>query len=143
VAGLPRDISEFASSLEKWVRMQEAILKMFENSEEDIANSDRLEIINSTRIAFNHMIRTLKAFDQWLQDPFIATHIPRELLVEVWRETVRALRILLQLDIKHTSEVRQLITEKYYKGTLNPIVSQIRLEVPSGEEARGGPSLSI
>lgn len=140
---MPRDISEFASSLEKWVKMQESVLRMFEESEESIANGDRLELINSTRVAFNHLIRTLKAFDQWLQDPFIATHIPRELLVEVWRETVKALRIILQLDIKHTSEVRQLITEKYYEGELNPIVSQIRLEVHAGEEGRGGPSLSI
>lgn len=141
---MPRDIGEFAASLEKWVKMQESVLRIFEESEEEISKSDRLEIINSTRIAFNHLIRTLKAFDQWLQDPFIATHIPRELLVEVWKETVRALKIILTLDIKHTSEVRQLITEKFYEGTLNPIVSQLRLELTSGEEERrGSPSLSI
>jgi len=139
-----RDIGEFEKSLEKWVKMQEAVLRLFEEAEERVANSDRLEIINSTRTAFNHLIRTLKAFDQWLQDPFIATHIPHELLVEVWRETVKALKILIALDIRHTSEVKNIISELYYEGKLNPIVSQLRLEItPSEEDRGGGPSLSI
>jgi len=139
---LPRDISDFVSTLEKWVRMQEAVLKTFEEADSRIENADRLEIVTSTRIAFNHLIRTLKAFDQWLQDPFIVTHIPRDLLLEVWKETLKALEIILKLDIKHTSEVKQLIAESYYEGKLNPLVSQLRAEL-SEEERRGGMSLSM
>lgn len=139
---MPRDISDFVSTLEKWVRMQEAVLKTFEEADSRIENADRLEIVTSTRIAFNHLIRTLKAFDQWLQDPFIVTHIPRDLLLEVWKETLKALEIILKLDIKHTSEVKQLIAESYYEGKLNPLVSQLRAEL-SEEERRGGMSLSM
>jgi len=141
---VPRDISEFTSTLEKWVRMQESVLKTFMESDERISNADRLEIVTATRIAFNHLIRTLKAFDQWLQDPFIVTHIPRDMLLEVWRETLKALEIIVKLDIKHTSEVKQLIAESYYEGKLNPIVSQLRFELLGEEETRrGGVSLSM
>ncbi|MEB2837287.1 MAG: DUF2153 domain-containing protein [Desulfurococcales archaeon] len=141
---MPRDISEFTSTLEKWVRMQESVLKTFMESDERISNADRLEIVTATRIAFNHLIRTLKAFDQWLQDPFIVTHIPRDMLLEVWRETLKALEIIVKLDIKHTSEVKQLIAESYYEGKLNPIVSQLRFELLGEEETRrGGVSLSM
>lgn len=137
---MARDIGEFASTLDKWVKMQESVLKTFKEVDSRVESSDRLEIVTTTRIAFNHLIRTLKAFDQWLQDPFIVTHIPRELLLEVWRETLKALEIILTLDIKHTSEVKQLIAESYYEGKLNPLVSQLRLEE---ESRRGGVSLSI
>ncbi len=141
---MPRDISEFTSTLEKWVRMQESVLKTFMESDERISSADRLEIVTATRIAFNHLIRTLKAFDQWLQDPFIVTHIPRDKLLEVWRETLKALEIIVKLDIKHTSEVKQLIAESYYEGKLNPIVSQLRFELLGEEETRrGGVSLSM
>lgn len=142
---MPRDISEFVNTLDKWVKMQESVLKTFKEVDSRIASADRLEIVTSTRIAFNHLIRTLKAFDQWLQDPFIVTHIPRDLLLEVWRETLKALEIILALDIRHTSEVKQLIAESYYEGKLNPLVSQLRLELGHGEEEgrRGGVSLSM
>ena len=138
------EVQEFLSSLERWVKMQERVLETFRESKERVDNADRLEIIHAIRIAFNHMIRTLKAFDQWLQDPFITSHIPREMLLEVWNKTYKILEELLELDIKHTSDVMEVIYKASREGTLNPITSRLR-EAASTEERppRGGPTLSI
>ena len=132
-----REIQEFLNNLDKWVKFQEAVLEAFREAKGRIDSADRLEMVYAIRIAFNHMIRTLKAFDQWLQDPFIVTHIPREALVEVWETTFKMLEMLLELDIKHTSEVRDLIEDAFHRGALNPITSQLRALVGQ-EERRGG-----
>jgi hypothetical protein len=128
------EVQDFVDSLERWVKMQERVLDTFRNSKELIENGDRLDLIQATRIAFNHMIRTLKAFDQWLQDPFIVSHIPREKLLEVWRVTYKLLEELLELDIKHTSDVMNIIYEASRSGKLNPITSKLREAVLGTEE---------
>ena len=138
------EIQDFVDSLERWVRMQERVLETFKNSKELVEQGDRLDLIQATRIAFNHMIRTLKAFDQWLQDPFIVSHIPREKLLEVWMITYKLLEELLELDIKHTSDVMNIIYEASRTGRLNPITSKLREAVLGGEERPSrGTTLSI
>ncbi len=138
------EIQDFVSSLERWVKMQERILETFRDSKEIIENGDRLDLIQATRIAFNHMIRTLKAFDQWLQDPFITSHIPREQLLEVWKTAYSLLEQLLELDIKHTSEVMNIIYEASKNGKLNPITSKLREAILASEERPSrGTTLSI
>ncbi len=131
-----REIQEFLNNLERWVRLQEAVLETFRNYKDQVEQSDRLDLVIAIRMAFNHLMRTLKAFDQWLQDPFIVSHIPREKLLEVWSVTFKMLEDLLELDIKHTSEVRDLIEDAYHEGKLNPITTQLR-EVLGGDERRG------
>ncbi len=131
-----REIQEFLGNLERWVRLQEAVLETFRNYKDQVERSDRLDMVIAIRMAFNHLMRTLKAFDQWLQDPFIVSHIPREKLLEVWGITFKMLEELLELDIKHTSEVRDLIEDAYHEGKLNPITTQLR-EILGGEERRG------
>ncbi len=137
-----REMQEFLNNLERWVRLQEAVLDTFRSYKEQIEQSDRLDIVIAIRMAFNHMIRTLKAFDQWLQDPFIVSHIPKEKLLEVWNTTFKLLELLLELDIKHTSEVRDLIEDAYHEDKLNPITSQLR-EILSTEERRGDTSSTL
>ena len=80
----------FLRNLEDWVRTQKRVLETFRNYEKEIEASDRLNIVVATRAAFQHMMRTIKAFDNWLQDPVIVAHLPREMLVEVWKVMYRS-----------------------------------------------------
>ncbi|WP_460125578.1 DUF2153 family protein [Stetteria hydrogenophila] len=137
-----REMREFLDNLERWVKMQEAVLDTFRTYKDQIDKSDRLEMVIAIRIAFNHMIRTLKAFDQWLQDPFIVSHIPREKLLEVWNATFKMLEMLLELDINHTSDVRDIIEEAYHEGKLNPITSQLK-EILGFSERRSDSSSTL
>ncbi|MEM0366430.1 MAG: DUF2153 family protein [Acidilobaceae archaeon] len=132
-------------SLERWVAVQKVILENFKQIDERIRNSDRLDIIIHTRLAFNHVIRTLRAFDDWLQDPFISSNIPRDLLLEVWSTSLKLVETLLELDIKHTSEVKSIIEKAIKEGQVSPILAQLRdLAAPRGEEReRRGPAISI
>ncbi|MEM4738743.1 MAG: DUF2153 family protein [Acidilobaceae archaeon] len=140
-----RDMGEFVRSLERWVAVQKVILENFKQIDERIRNSDRLDIIIHTRLAFNHVIRTLRAFDDWLQDPFISSNIPRDLLLEVWSTSLKLVETLLELDIKHTSEVKNIIEKAIKEGQVSPILAQLRdLAAPRGEEReRRGPAISI
>ncbi len=127
------DIDEFLHNLDRWIAMQQSMLQMFKDNEEKVAESDRLEIIVNTRLAFNHMMRTIKAFDDWLQDPFITINAPKELLVDVWRRTIKILEELLQLDIDHTSGMRKTLEDYAKNGKLNPLVVRFR-EIGSAEQ---------
>lgn len=140
-----RDMGEFVRSLERWVAVQKVILENFKQIDERIRNSDRLDIIIHTRLAFNHVIRTLRAFDDWLQDPFISSNIPRDLLLEVWSTSLKLVETLLELDIKHTSEVKNIIEKAIKEGQVSPILAQLRdLAAPRGEEReRRGQAISI
>lgn len=143
--GQTRDVSEFVRSLERWIALQKVVLDSFKQIDSRVRASDRLDIIIHTRIAFNHMIRTLRAFDDWLQDPFISSNIPRELLLEVWSTSLKLMETLLELDIKHTTEVKNLIEKAIKEGQISPIIAQLRdLALPRGEEKeRRGPAISI
>ncbi|MCE4611522.1 MAG: DUF2153 family protein [Desulfurococcales archaeon] len=137
----PRDIAGFVRSLERWVTLQRMILDNFKKADERVREADRLEIIIHTRIAFNHLIKTLKAFDDWLQDPFISSNIPRDLLIEVWDTTLKITEMLLELDIKHTSAVKDLIEEAVREGRISPLL-QLR-DIGLGRENRRGEGHSM
>jgi len=124
----------FLKQLDEWVKMQRRVLETFKETKEKIDEGDRLEIIVATRAAFQHMLRTIKAFDNWLQDPVIIAHVPREMLLEVWEVMYRVLEELLQIDIKHTSDVRNLLEKLAKEGKINPLVAAAR----GGEEEEAG-----
>ena len=83
---------------------------------------DRLDLILATRVAFQHIMRTIKAFDQWLQDPQIIRHMPKEMLEDVMKTTWSLLETLLELDIRHTSEFRDLVLKLSKEGKLDPLI---------------------
>ncbi len=112
----------FFANLEEWVRMQKKTLETFRNVFENSKGADRLELILAIRAAFQHMIKTLKAFDDWLQDPMILSHMPRELLDDVWQTTYQLLRSLLELDIRHTTAMKEHMEKLYREGKMNPLV---------------------
>ncbi|MCE4608036.1 MAG: DUF2153 domain-containing protein [Caldisphaeraceae archaeon] len=132
-----QDVNEFLKNLDRWIGMQESVLESFTKNYSRVRESDRLDIIVHTRIAFNHIIRTLKAFDDWLQDPFITTNAPKESLVKVWDQTVNILQEILKMDIGHTSQMRDTLEKLSKEGKLNPIIIRFREGPESRNEGRG------
>lgn len=125
----------FVANLEHWVEAQKLVLSSVRKVEDQLRGADRLELILATRMAFRHMIRTLEAFDKWLQDPFIIGHMPREMLEEVQRKAWELLQQLLELDISHTTQFRDYMLKLAREGKLNPLLSTQR------EEERGTPGV--
>jgi hypothetical protein len=111
----------FANNLTNWIEAQKTFLDTITSMEKDLEDSDRLELILATRTAFNHMIKTIEAFDRWLQDPFIVGHMPREMLLEVQKSVWEILKKLLELDIKHTSAFRDVLLNLSDAGKINPL----------------------
>jgi len=121
-------IKLFANNLTSWVEAQKTFLDSAKSIERELENADRLELILATRAAFAHMIKTIEAFDKWLQDPFIIGHMPRDMLLDIQRKTWEILKSLLELDIKHTSEFRDRLLSLAESGKLNPILYAPREE---------------
>ncbi len=126
----------FLKQLDEWVKMQKKLLQTFRETAEKVEQGDRLDLIVATRAAFQHMMRTIKAFDNWLQDPVIIAHVPKEMLLEVWKVMYNVLQQLLEIDIKHTSDVRNLLEQLAREGKLNPLVATVRQA--GGEEEETG-----
>ena len=110
-------------NLEAWVKRQKEIIESFKKAEKGYEEADRLELIIMARQAFQHMMRTIQAFDQWLQEPMVISHMPREMLVELWSVLRNIFYELLELDIKHTSEFAEHIKKLSEEGRLNPILT--------------------
>lgn len=124
-------VRAFASTLDQWVEVQKLVLSSVLRVEGQLRDADRLELILASRMAFRHMIRTLEAFDRWLQDPFIVGHMPREMLEDVQRKAWDLLKQLLELDINHTSQFKEYFAKLAKEGRLNPL-----LAAQGGEERR-------
>ncbi len=112
----------FYEHLSEWVKMQKRVLETIEKVSEELKDADRLSLIIATRTAFQHIMRTIKAFDQWLQDPFVINHMPREMILEVQEKVWKILKEILELDIKHTSEFRDHINKLAREGKLSPLL---------------------
>lgn len=121
-------IKLFANNLTNWVEAQKNFLDSARSIEPELENADRLELILATRAAFAHMVKTIEAFDKWLQDPFIVGHMPREMLLDIQKNVWEILERLLELDIKHTSEFREMMLRLAESGKLNPILFAPREE---------------
>ncbi len=117
-------------NLDAWVKKQKEVLESFKKAGENIEELDRLDLVVLNRAAFQHMAKTITAFDQWLQEPFVISHMPREMLVDVWVTVREILFKLLELDIRHTSQFKEHVEKLAAEGKLNPILS------PGKEETR-------
>lgn len=115
-------VKMFAANLTNWIEAQKNFLTSATLMEKQLEKADRLELVLATRAAFAHIVKTVEAFDKWLQDPFIVGHMPREMLIEIQKSVWETLKKLLELDIKHTSEFRDLILKLAEKGQLHPLL---------------------
>jgi len=116
--------SGYLSNLDEWIKMQKNLLETIKELEKKYESEDvdRLDLILATRVAFQHIMRTIKAFDQWLQDPQIIKHMPKEMLEDVRKTTWEILETLLELDIRHTSQFKELIIKLNKEGKLDPLI---------------------
>ncbi|MEM1644424.1 MAG: DUF2153 family protein [Ignisphaera sp.] len=136
-------MSSLYESLSRWIEMQKKIKEWFDSVYDNVKKGDRLDLILYTRMAFQHILRTIKAFDNWLQDPFIISNIPREELEAVWEITHSLLQQLLELDVKHTSSVRDYLAKLEKEGKINPILIDILGEGSRRKEDRERVTLSM
>lgn len=136
-------MSSLYENLTRWVEMQKRIKEWFDNIYNSVKKGDRLELILYTRMAFQHMLRTIKAFDNWLQDPFIISNMPREELEAVWEATYSLLQQLLDLDVKHTTSVRDYLAKLEKEGKISPLLMETLGEGIRRREDRERITLSI
>lgn len=129
----------FFSNLESWVKRQSMVKEMFEKAEQNYNELDRLALITLSRLAFQHMGKTIEAFDQWLKDPMITSHMPREMLVELWSKLRVILYELIELDIEHTSKFSEHLRKLAEENALNPLFAFEKEE----KETRRGVSPTI
>ncbi|MET1159955.1 MAG: DUF2153 domain-containing protein [Thermoprotei archaeon] len=132
-------MSSLFPHLETWIKKQYEVMELFKKAEENYENADRLDLIILSRMAFQHMMKTIEAFDQWLKEPMITSHMPREMLVELWSKLRKIFYELIELDIEHTSKFSEHIRKLEAEGKLNPILSTGKLE----RETRRSPITSI
>lgn len=112
-------------SLSEWVDMQKKAVEMFGQINSTAEFADRLTLVLIIRQAFQHMIKTLKAFDQWLNDPFILSYVTKDMLMDVWSTSYSILNTLLELDIRHTLTVKEMAEKLIKEGKL-PIYMELR-----------------
>ncbi len=137
-------MSSLYDNLTQWIEMQKKIKEWFNNVYENVNKGDRLELILYTRMAFQHIMRTLKAFDSWLQDPFIISNMPKEQLEDVWKTVFALLQQLLELDVRHTEGFRDHILALEKEGKLSPMLIEIFSEGARRRRGeREGVTLSI
>mgnify|MGYP001772730198 CR=1 FL=1 len=129
-------MSSLFPHLDAWVKRQLEIMELFKKAGENIDKADRLDLILLSREAFKHMMRTIEAFDQWLREPLVTSHMPREMLLELWSKLRSILYELIMLDVEHTSKFSEHIKKLETEGRLNPILVTGRLEKEREESRR-------
>jgi len=111
----------FFENLDSWVKRQSMVKEMFKKAEQNYEELDRLALITLSRLAFQHMEKTIEAFDQWLKDPMITSHMPREMLVELWSRLRNILYELIDLDMDHTSKFSEHLKKLAEEDAINPL----------------------
>ncbi|MEM0199319.1 MAG: DUF2153 family protein [Desulfurococcaceae archaeon] len=129
----------FYENLESWVKKQLEVKSLFMKAEEAYREADRLTLITLSRLAFQHMERTIEAFDNWLKDPLITTHMPREMLVDLWEKLRQIFYLLIDLDVEHTSKFSEYLRKLEENNMINPLFT-IRLVREEKEQKRQPPT---
>ncbi|MEM0001539.1 MAG: DUF2153 family protein [Desulfurococcaceae archaeon] len=135
-------MDSFYDNLEVWVKRQKEIKEMFMKAEENYKEADRLTLITLSRLAFQHMEKTIEAFDNWLKDPMITTHMPRELLIELWDNLREIFYKLIELDIEHTSKFAEHLKKLESSESVSPLFT-LRITREEKETRRRQPPTPI
>ena len=135
-------MSSFYENLEAWVKRQKETKELFMKAEKNYQEADRLTLITLSRLAFQHMERTIEAFDNWLKDPMITTHMPKELLVELWTQLRDIFYKLIDLDIEHTTKFAEHLKNLENQNEVNPLFT-LRLQREEREYRRRQPHTPI
>ncbi len=104
----------FIRSMQDWVAEQKKILELAIKSYEskNYKETDRLNLLLASRTAFQHISRTIKGFENWLQNPAIISVMPKEMLEEIYLKIWKLMIDLIEFDIKHTSDFLNHLKDK-------------------------------
>lgn len=139
VSRVTSDVSRLVAqlnSLSEWIEMQKATIETFKEINSSISEADRLTLVLLIRKAFDHIMKTVREFDKWLENPLVLSYIDKEMLQEVWGGVFKLLVELLELDIKHTASVRDNAIKMLKSGKLPPVIMEFRRARTEEEETR-------
>lgn len=94
----------FIRSMQEWVEEQKKILDVAKKNLESFKNADRLTLLIASRTACQHISRTIKGFENWLQNPAIISLMPQDMLKEIHEKIWKLMIELVEFDAKHTNE---------------------------------------
>lgn len=123
----------FIKSLTEWVESQKKILEGTKDALKDLEQADRLMLILAARSACYHIARTIRGFDSWLQNPMVIGLMPAEMAKEVQQKLYEIMFMLMEFDVKHTSDFVELLSKMMEEGKLPKILFE---RVERKEEAR-------
>ncbi|MEM2058528.1 MAG: DUF2153 family protein [Thermoproteota archaeon] len=112
----------FLKSLTEWVEGQKKTMEGAKEALKDLEGADRLMLILASRNACYHIARTIRGFDSWLQNPMVIGLMPAEMAREVQKKLYEIMFILMEFDIKHTSEFVDLLSKLIDEGRLPRIL---------------------
>lgn len=112
----------FLKSLTEWVESQKKALEGAKESLKELEGADRLMLILASRNACYHIARTIRGFDSWLQNPMVIGLMPPEMAKEVQEKLYEIMFMLMEFDIKHTSEFVDLLSKLIDEGKLPKIL---------------------
>lgn len=124
------------NSLGEWIEMQKATIETFKEINSSVSEADRLTLVLLIRKAFDHIMKTVREFDKWLENPLVLSYIDKEMLHEVWSAVFRVLLELLELDIKHTTLVRDSAIKMLRSGKIPPVIMEFKRARAEEEETR-------
>jgi len=136
---MPSDVTALIAqlnSLSEWIEMQKAAIEMFKEINSTIGEADRLTLVLLIRKAFDHIMKTVREFDKWLENPLVLSYVDREMLQEVWNSVLRILMELLELDVKHTATVRDNAMKLLRAGKIPPVILELKRIRTEGEGER-------
>lgn len=132
-------LAEFFRSLEDWVNMQRSATNIFNQLDKELKSdpdTDRLDYVIAVRALFEHMMKTIKAFDNWLKDPLILANLDKKSIEEVWDISLSVFNTFLELDIKHTSQMKEQIERMIKERKINTLTMLTMSRRGEGEETR-------
>jgi|ECHnycMinimDraft_1075156.scaffolds.fasta_scaffold00029_25 hypothetical protein len=102
----------FIRSMQEWVTEQKKVLELARKNMDSFKNADRLTLLIASRTACQHISRTIKGFENWLQNPAIITVMPKEMLQEIHEKIWKIMIELIEFDAKHTGDFLEFLKDK-------------------------------
>ncbi|HDO20651.1 MAG: DUF2153 domain-containing protein [archaeon GB-1845-036] len=107
-------------NIEAWIEGQKRFLEYSRKSEEILKNADRLSLMIAARTACSQIIKTIKGFDAWLQNPLVIGLMPHKMLKEVQEQLWRIMYELTLFDIEHTGKYKEHLKKIIEEGKILP-----------------------
>ncbi len=106
--------------LNAWIEDQRRFLEYTKISLKELERADRLTLVIAARTACSQILRTIKGFEGWLQNPVVIGLMPYEMIKEVQKKLWEIMIEVTNFDIKHTSEYRDYLKKVIEEGRVLP-----------------------